>query len=86
MRTAIAESTRDLALYELKAMLEARIREKGCDSFASLHELRGVIDEEFNELREAMHQKQLDQIELELLDLGVAVIFGYACIRSGALP
>lgn len=80
-RKHIPESTRDLALFELKACLEARIREKGDGAFVSIHEMRGVLSEEWQELKEAMHSKKLPDIEAELMDLAVGAIFAYACLR-----
>jgi hypothetical protein len=81
-RIPVAESTRDLVLREIKARLEVRIQEKGDGSFASLHELRGVLDEEHDELKEAFHLKDIAHIEEELIDLIVGAVFGLACIRS----
>jgi hypothetical protein len=81
-RKPIPKNIRDLALMELKACLEARIREKGDGAFVSIHEMRGVLSEEWQEVKEAMHLKQQGLIEAELMDLAVGAIFAYACLRS----
>jgi hypothetical protein len=84
VRKPVPESTRDLVFREVKACLERRIQEKGDGAFVSVHELRGVLDEEWDELAEAMHSKKLGPIEAELKDLIVGAVFGLACIRAGA--
>lgn len=80
-RAPILKVFRDAALEDVSLWLDYRIAEKGQGAFSSLHELRGVISEEYDELMEALHQKDLGQIEHELKDLAVAVIFGLACLR-----
>lgn len=85
VRIPIPESTRDQVLAEVKAALERRVQQKGDGAFVSIHELRGALDEEHDELAEAMHSKDLALIEAELMDKVVAGIFGLACIRAGAL-
>lgn len=85
VRIPVPESTRDLVLQEVKAALERRVQEKGDGAFVSIHELRGVLDEEWDELRDAMHSKDLGRIEAELMDWIVGAVFGLACIRAGIL-
>lgn len=75
----------------LKAMGEAqdwlweRLKEKGKGSFSSTHEILGVLDEEFDELREAIHISKQDEIAHELKDIFVVAVFGIACLRAGKL-
>lgn len=82
MRIPVLRVFQSEALEDIKLWLDYRVAQKGDGAFASLHELRGVIDEEFSELMEALHQKDLAQIEHELKDLAVAAIFGLACLRA----
>jgi len=70
------------AMKRVEAALYARLDEKGYGTFSSTHEIRGVLDEEYNELREAMHANDYEAIESELLDLAVGAIFGYACVNG----
>ena len=79
-RTPILKVFRDAALEDVFLWLEIRIAAKGAGAFSSLHEMRGAISEEYDELMEALHQKDLGQIEHELKDLAIAVIFGLACL------
>jgi len=81
-RKLISKATRDLAVAELQACLEGRIRQKGDGAFVSIHEIHGALSEEWDELKEAMHLKAQDDIESELMDLAVGAILAYACLRS----
>jgi hypothetical protein len=82
-RQPITEKTVNLALDELRSMVQARIQQKGDGCFISLHELRGALEEKWDELREAFHKRNLEEVELELMGLLVGTFFGYACIRQG---
>lgn len=70
---------------DIGVWLTKRLDEKGRGSFSSTHEIRGVIDEEVNELKDAMHAKDFSAIEHELKDLIVGALFGLACLKSGNL-
>ncbi len=83
-RTPVLRVFQAEALEDVKLWLDWRIAQKGNGAFASLHELRGVLDEEYDELMEALHLKDLAQIEHELKDLAVAALFGLACLRARA--
>ena len=61
------------------------IEEKGNKSFASIHELLGVILEEFEELKNAIHDNDYQLIHNELLDLGAMAIFAHASLYNGKL-
>ncbi len=85
MREEITSTKISMAVGKVQDWLWIRLKEKGRGSFLSSHELRGVIDEEFNELCEALHLCHHDKIVHELKDLAVAAIFGLACLRAGKL-
>jgi hypothetical protein len=85
VRTELSRGAIDLAVADIVEKLSERLHEKGYGSFSSIHEIRGVIDEEYNELREAMHKKDHAAIADELLDIVVGALFGYACIKGGSL-
>lgn len=86
MRKPVKELHRAQALEDVEKQMKRIVEIKGNGSFASFHELRGVLDEEITEVYEAMHQRNRTSIERELKDLAVAAVFGLACIRAGALP
>lgn len=55
---------------------------KGNHSFASIHEILGVITEEYYELIEAIKENNHEKILEELMDVGTVAQFGIACIKS----
>jgi NTP pyrophosphatase (non-canonical NTP hydrolase) len=83
-RVPITKVFMDDALEDVSLWLVSQVAAKGAGAFSSLHEMRGAISEEYDELMEALHQKDLGQIEHELKDLAAAVIFGLACLQCRA--
>ena len=69
----------------IKDVFYIKLKEKGDGSFASTHEIIGLIDEEFNELRDTCHENNIDHFAYELIDIAVIAIFGYACILSDTI-
>jgi phosphoribosyl-ATP pyrophosphohydrolase len=55
---------------------------KGLGTFASKHEILGSVTEEYNEVVNAVHNKDNKNLQEELLDVAVAAIFGLACVQS----
>jgi len=84
-RTQIEEQYIDLAMKLLADKLKYRLKQKGYGTFASTHEIAGIIDEECCELKEAVHYNNLSNFEEELLDIAVATIFGVACVQAKTL-
>lgn len=82
MRHRISDREITLVIQDIHNWLSERIQQKGRDSFVSIHEIRGVIDEEYCELQEEMHKKNYLTIEHELKDLAVSAIFGLASLRK----
>ena len=76
------------AVTETRRALDDRLDEKGYGSFASRHEIQGILAEEMKEILDEIHsQEDADHGHLaeELKDLAVGAIFGLACIRSNTL-
>ena len=84
-RTQITETQIDKAMEELKTKLKLRLEEKGYGTFASTHEIAGVIDEEYRELQEAVHYNNREDFKDELLDIAVGAVFGVACVNAETL-
>lgn len=84
-RQKITPKEVDDAIKATRMWMNKRIAKKGDGTFASTHEMRGVIHEEVTELFAEMHSNNYAGIEHELMDLAVAVVFGLACLRSGKL-
>ncbi len=75
----------DSALTSVKEWLDMRVAQKGDGAFVNIHEARGVLDEEYNELMEALHKRDFPEIEHELKDLIAGGLFTLACIHANAL-
>jgi NTP pyrophosphatase (non-canonical NTP hydrolase) len=75
------------AISDLQKEIARTINEKDPGSFASRHELEGVLSEEFAELRRAIFKDKRDfrAMRDELLDITVACVFGVACIDASGL-
>ena len=76
------------AMDEMWVALRRRLKEKGRGTFASKHEIMAIIDEEIDEVHDAvrMHgDANHEQLAKELKDVAVGAIFGLACIRSGTI-
>ena len=63
--------------------LKRRIAEKGSGSFVHRHEIMGCVQEEYHELVQASHNRDLIHMTWELEDLAVAAIFSIASIELG---
>ncbi|MDY0188928.1 MAG: hypothetical protein RBR16_13510 [Syntrophus sp. (in: bacteria)] len=85
MREEILSMCLDEAEKRLSAELLKRLREKGPGVFVSIHEMLGVITEEYWELIEAVKDNSGYRIQNELLDLGVAVLFSIASLLQEQL-
>ena len=84
MRTQITQRQIDSALIILKKKVKSRLDEKGYGTFASRHEILGILQEEYKELVDAIHSDKTygHEVASELLDIAVGAIFGYACIQG----
>lgn len=75
----------DCAVNDFRKMLEYRLKEKGRGTFASKHEILGVVTAELQELTDAVEHKFVEDVRHELLDVAVGCVFGVACIDKGTL-
>lgn len=76
------------AVEDLKKQLVFRLEQKGKGTFASSHEILGIITEEYHELVEAVRlhgDEKARRIKSELMDIAVACVFGAACINEGKM-
>ena len=76
----------NIAVQKLQKEVARRLNEKGKGSFASRHEILGVITEEYHELIEAVESstsKSLAVVEDELFDLAAGAVISAACIMAG---
>lgn len=58
-----------------------RLKQKGPGISVSIHEIRGILDEEVEELHDAIRENN-HKIREELIDIAVACLLGIASIES----
>ena len=72
-----------MALTDMESELMKRLNKHGRGSYASVHEVAGVMLEEFTEFSEAIRDDENRQASIdELFDIAVTAIFGIASIRE----
>lgn len=72
-------------LSHIQSSLERRLKEKGNGSYASRHEILGILIEEMDELIEAVRldgKKGFIQFKKELMDIVVGAAFGFICLEN----
>jgi NTP pyrophosphatase (non-canonical NTP hydrolase) len=77
--------TKDEIKQSLKEVEEAifrRLEQKGYGSYASSHEMFGILDEEVNEVRDEIRNNDHNAICAELIDVAVTAVFGHTCIST----
>ncbi len=84
-REQITSNNIERALNNISIHTNYTLQEKGKGTFSSIHEILGVLEEEYSEIKEAVHKNNYKAIELELLDLATTCQFAIACINSGTL-
>jgi len=77
------------AFIALGKKLRYRLETKGPGSYASRHEIYGILAEEMDELLDELRINTLSgykNFRKELLDVAVAAIFAYACMDGRYIP
>lgn len=75
----------DKAVQLMMAALCDRLDEKGRGIFVSGHEILGVIVEELHEFEDEVKANNGEKQKQELLDLGVAILWGIVSRDSGKM-
>ncbi len=74
------------AFDELFVKANFRLKQKGYGSYASGHEILGIIEDELQEYRDEVHRKSSPEEKVqELLDIAYGAIFAIASIRTGGV-
>ena len=81
-RVQISRMQLNRALDSFESKLNNTLKKKGWGSFASRHEISGMLTEEYNEAIAEVHSGNNDKLEQELLDIAVGAVFAVACIQS----
>ena len=68
------------AKYRILEKLHHRLQQHGPLSYASAHEILGIVAEEYHELVEAVQSNDCKEIESELIDIAVGCLFGVASL------
>lgn len=84
MRTQISDEAIKDAENEVSDHIKNVLQKHGKGTFASRHEVYGVLMEEVREFERAIEHGTLDQIAYELKDIAQVCIFGLACIKENA--
>ncbi len=84
-RRPITESEIEEVVLAFIDGLRARLDQHGSGSFASSHEILGVITEEYKELTDAVQANDIKAIIHELMDIAVPAVFGIACLNTGEM-
>ena len=85
MRTQIRSIVEPKVLKKFQEALEEEKMKKGLGGFASSHEISGVIDEEHDEMKQAVHENNVHKLGEELMDIMIAAFWGLCSIEEGTL-
>ncbi len=83
VRTQVDTVWTDEALDLVRKKMVGRLEEKGRGTYASIHEVLGILAEEYYELTVAVKNNDQRNVVEELKDLAVGCLFGIACIEGG---
>lgn len=84
MREKITEETVVAAFDKVVDKLIEKIEEKGDLSFSSRHEILGVVQEEFDEFKQTVHDNSIQETsESELIDIVIAAVWGMCSMDVG---
>ena len=73
------------AIVSLEAELDRNLDENGTGTFASTHEILGVLTEEYTKLIAAVRSNEVSDVRKKLLALAVGCVFAVACIDAQTL-
>jgi len=85
MRKQVSPEIVDSVGDDMKMSVIHRLEQKGYGGFASIHEILGIIAEEYKELIDAVQANDIEGVMNELKDIGVACHFGIASRRADTL-
>jgi hypothetical protein len=80
VRPEVHQEIIDVVGKVVRQMLEYRLRKHGPGAYAGPHEILGILEEEFLELKEAIVANDGTQTCAELVDIAVGCIFGVASL------
>lgn len=81
-RVEVSKEVLASVFQEAKLKMDALLGEKGRGSLVTPHEILGVLDEEYDELREAVRSNIGRAVYEELKDIAVGALFGMASMTA----
>jgi NTP pyrophosphatase (non-canonical NTP hydrolase) len=89
IRPKVADWSINEGLISVRNKLRFRLETKGSGSYASRHEIYGILAEEMDELLDELRintRRGYKNFRKELLDVAVAALFGYVCMDENYIP
>ena len=84
-REKIRKESLDTATQETISMIHHRLIQKGDGTYSSIHEILGIVAEEYDELIDAVRKNNQMECYKELKDIAVGCIIAMACIQQQSL-
>jgi hypothetical protein len=82
MRTQLTDQQINDGIRIVLDKLQFRLSQKGYGTFASTHEILGILEEEYKEFVDAIHDGNYIEVKSELVDIAVGAIFGVVCLEA----
>ena len=82
-RPSISNGALEQTLDDLRKAIHRAIEKHGDGACVSLHEVRGMIEEERDEFAEEVHKNNIPGARSEALDIAIAAVWGAASIKDG---
>ena len=84
-RNRISIEEVDIALETIRDKILEKLEEKGPHALVSIHEILGVVAEEYDELIDAVRSNDHKAVMSECEDIAVGAIFGLMSHQVGGL-
>lgn len=82
IRVNILNDSHKRAIDLVKKKLKEQLKEKGVGAFVGSHEVLGVLSEEFDEFKEAVHKNEKGWQHSELIDIAVVALLGLMSMEA----
>jgi nitrogen regulatory protein PII-like uncharacterized protein len=83
-RPQVDETRWHEVLDELGDRLFSKLEKHGRGACVSLHEIRGLVGEEWDEFKETVHGNDPENARAELFDIAIAAIWGIVSVDEEA--
>ena len=85
LRREIPDHILERSLQFVRDEISRQLKDKGKGTFSSRHEILGMVDEEHDELKDAVRSEGIQRVKAELADIAVGCIWGIASIEAGTI-